>query len=265
MFGTLAWTQNMLTAPIGIGWMYFAMVMSLALIVPFGLVFFNLIATLVGGAARMRSPLLFAAGALSAISIGLSAGDLALDDRHRLAPSAHHRQHRRDPFRADRRRRLRRLRGAALVVPEDDRPRDGRDAWRASRSGRWRSGPCSPSCRCSSPAAFEGEVVDAYKFFGRTGVDAYNLVATIGSFVLAIGIVMTLVNAILSRNAGPEAGHDPWGGESLEWFALSPPDPHNFDLLPDVRSARPMRDIRDAIEHRTSRPEQPARESQPVA
>jgi heme/copper-type cytochrome/quinol oxidase subunit 1 len=30
--GTLAWMQNMLTAPIGIGWMYFAMVMSLALL-----------------------------------------------------------------------------------------------------------------------------------------------------------------------------------------------------------------------------------------
>ena len=56
VIGTLDWTQNMLTAPIGIGWMYFAMVLSLALIVPFGLVFFNLIATLVGGAARMRAP-----------------------------------------------------------------------------------------------------------------------------------------------------------------------------------------------------------------
>ena len=46
VIGTLAWMQNMLTAPIGIGWMYFAMVMALALIVPFGLVVFNLIATL---------------------------------------------------------------------------------------------------------------------------------------------------------------------------------------------------------------------------
>ena len=73
MIGTLAWMQNMLTAPIGIGWMYFAMVMSLALIVPFGLIFFNLIATLAGGAVQMRAPLLFAAGAISAISIGLAA------------------------------------------------------------------------------------------------------------------------------------------------------------------------------------------------
>ena len=73
VIGTLAWMQNMLTAPIGIGWMYFAMLMSLALIVPFGLILFNLIATLVGGTLRMRAPLLFALGAVSLITIGLAA------------------------------------------------------------------------------------------------------------------------------------------------------------------------------------------------
>ena len=110
-----------------------------------------------------------------------------------------------------------------------------------------------------------GEVVDAYKFFDGTGVNTYNLIASIGSLVLAIGIVTTLVNAILSRGGGAAAGHDPWGGDSLEWFALSPPEPHNFDVLPDVRSAQPMRDIREAIAHRTGSATQPERESQPVA
>ncbi len=46
--------------------------MSLALIVPFGLIFFNLIATLAGGTVKMRAPLLFAAGAIVAIAIGLA-------------------------------------------------------------------------------------------------------------------------------------------------------------------------------------------------
>ena len=41
-----------------------------------------------------------------------------------------------------------------------------------------------------------GQVVDAYKFFDGTGVNADNLIATIGAFVLAIGIILTLVNAI---------------------------------------------------------------------
>ena len=114
--------------------------------------------------------------------------------------------------------------------------------------------------------AEQDQVVDAYKFFDGEGLNAYNLIATIGAFVLAAGIVLTLVNAILSRESGPEAGHDPWGGESLEWFALSPPEPHNFDVLPDVRSAHPMRDIRDAIASRSTRPAEPReRDSQPVA
>jgi heme/copper-type cytochrome/quinol oxidase subunit 1 len=110
------------------------------------------------------------------------------------------------------------------------------------------------------------QVVDAYKFFGGEGLGAYNLISTIGVLILAIGIVLTLANAVLSRTNGPEAGHDPWGGDSLEWFALSPPEPHNFDVLPDVRSERPMRDIREAIAARTAGSgERGARESQPVA
>ena len=110
-------------------------------------------------------------------------------------------------------------------------------------------------------------MIDAYKFFDGTGVDAYNLIATIGSFVLATGIVLALVNAILSREGGPQAGHDPWGGDSLEWFALSPPDPHNFDVLPDVRSdAADARHPRgDLPQHRAAPRSARRRESQPVA
>ena len=107
----------------------------------------------------------------------------------------------------------------------------------------------------------QGEVADAYKYFAGTGVSTYNLIASIGTFVLAAGIIMTLVNAVASRTGGAEAGHDPWGGETLEWFALSPPDPHNFDVLPDVRSPRPLHDIREAIAHSTQRAErEPARD-----
>ena len=46
----LAWMQNMFTAPIPIGFEIAAMAAALALTVPFGLLFFNWIATLWGGA-----------------------------------------------------------------------------------------------------------------------------------------------------------------------------------------------------------------------
>ena len=72
--------------------------------------------------------------------------------------------------------------------------------------------------------------------------------------MLAAGVVLTLANIYTSATGGARAGHDPWHGESLEWLALSPPPPHNFDVVPDVRSAEPMRDIRDAIRDRKASP-----------
>jgi heme/copper-type cytochrome/quinol oxidase subunit 1 len=264
VIGTLAWLQNMLTAPIAISWMYFGMIMALALIVPFGLVIFNLIATLAEGGSRMRAPLLFAAGAVSAISIGL-AGEIC----HSMVGLAWRLQHTTDSTALTHFA----LGGGAVFggfaalhwwFPKMTGRTMGETL---ARTSFWTMaiGFLLTFVPLMLAGSFEGQVIDTYKYFDGTGVNGYNLIASIGSFVLAIGIVMTLVNAVLSRNGGPEAGHDPWGGDSLEWFALSPPAPHNFDVRPDVRSDRPLRDIREAIAQRTDSSEQPARESQPVA
>jgi cytochrome c oxidase subunit 1 len=264
VIGTLAWMQNMLTAPIGIGWMYYAMLMSLALIVPFGLILFNLIATMVGGALQVRAPLLFAIGAISAISIGL-----ASEISHSMVAVAWRLHDTTDATAATH---FALLGGAVF---------GGFAAlhyWFPKLTGRTMGETMARisfwTMALGTLLAFvplffaggdHGEVIDAYKFFSGTGVNALNLIASIGAFVLATGIVLTLANAILSRTNGGHAGHDQWGGDSLEWFALSPPEPHNFDVLPDVRSDRPMRDIREAIAHRTGSAEPATRETQPVA
>jgi heme/copper-type cytochrome/quinol oxidase subunit 1 len=264
VIGTLAWMQNMLTAPIGIGWMYYAMLMSLALIVPFGLVLYNLIATMIGGTLQVRAPLLFALGAISAISIGL-----ASEISHSMVAAAWRLQHTTDSTAATHFA----LAGGAVF--------GGFAAlhyWFPKLTGRTMGETMARisfwTMALGTLLAFvplffaggeQGEVADAYKFFSGTGVSGYNLIASIGTLVLATGILLTLANAILSRTGGARAGHDQWGADSLEWFALSPPEPHNFDVLPDVRSDRPMRDIRDAIAHRTRRTEPAAPEKQPVA
>jgi cytochrome c oxidase subunit 1 len=266
VIGTLAWMQNMLTAPIGIGWTYFAMLMSLALVVPFGLILFNLIATLIGGTVRMRAPVLFAVGAVSAISVGLAA-----EICHSLVAAAWHLKNTTDATAATH---FALIGGAVL---------GGFAAlyyWFPKMTGRTMG---ETLARFSFWAIVigllfgfvplflagdqQGQVVDAYKYFDTADVTAYNVIASIGTLILFIGLLLTIVNGIVSRTGGAGAGHDPWGGSTLEWFTLSPPEPHNFDVLPDVRSAQPLRDIREAIGNRTRRTERTAaaRESQPVA
>jgi heme/copper-type cytochrome/quinol oxidase subunit 1 len=265
VLGTLAWMQNMLTAPIGIGWQYFAMLMSLALVVPFGLILFNLIATLVGGTLRMRAPVLYAIGAISMISIGLAA-----ELEQSLVGAAWHLHNTTDATAATHFA----LIGAAVL--------GGFAAlyfWFPKMTGRTMGETLGRISFWTIVAGLligfaplflagddQGQVIDAYKYFGNAGVTAYNVIATIGVLILFVGVLLTILNAIFSRANGPSAGHDPWAGDTLEWFTLSPPEPHNFDVLPDVRSPRPLRDIREAIGHRTRREESAAaRESQPVA
>ena len=90
----------------------------------------------------------------------------------------------------------------------------------------------------------------------------YNLISTIGSFILAVGILVTVINVVRSVKRGTIAGPDPWKANTLEWFTTSPPPAKNFDVVPRVRSVEPMKDIRRQVARQTSgRPEQPA---QPV-
>jgi cytochrome c oxidase subunit 1 len=71
------------------------------------------------------------------------------------------------------------------------------------------------------------------------GFNTWNLVATIGAFILAAGVLTLLVNAFASRRAWiragrPDVGPDPWDARELEWSIQSPAPAHNFDEVPTV-------------------------------
>jgi cytochrome c oxidase subunit I len=74
--------------------------------------------------------------------------------------------------------------------------------------------------------------------------NALNMTSTIGVFILAVSILIFLWNLFSSAKYGRVAGNDPWDAWTLEWFASSPPQVHNFDELPPVKSARPLWDLK---------------------
>src|SRR5215212_1623948 len=79
-----------------------------------------------------------------------------------------------------------------------------------------------------------------YTYLPDTGWGTLNLIASIGAFVLAAGVLVFMVNAIWALRAGLVAGDNPWGAESLEWAVSSPPPHYNFHNIPVVQGRYPI-------------------------
>lgn len=270
VLAVLAWMQGMYSSPIPDGFRYFAMLMALAAIVPVGLIIFNWIGTLTGGAKRHGMPFRFALGAIVLIVIGL-AGKLVtavVPVGALLAGTTF-------------------TTGTSFALIAGAGVFGGFAAlhyWFPKLSGRMMGDAFGITSYwlllvgavvyvlTTMMAGLEGMPVDVAKFYGDSGLDALNLIASIAAILFVLGFVVALLNAAASYRHGLETGPDPWGGSTLEWFAPSPPPVHNFDLVPDVRSAEPLDDIREAIRRRATRwyppaarTEAPAPEPEPVA
>ena len=76
------------------------------------------------------------------------------------------------------------------------------------------------------------------------GWELWNLISTVGVIIQSIGILLFVFNLIYSYVKGKKAGNDPWDAWSLEWATSSPPPSYNFETIPEVRSRRPLWDLK---------------------
>ena len=219
---------------------YFSLTSHL-LAVPAGIEYFDLIATMIGGAILFRTPMLFALGFICQFLIGGLTGIIVASP-----PLDYH------------------VNGSFFIVAHFHYTLfagslfgllAGVHYWFPKVSGAMlREGLGKLSFWLLAIGAnvtffpmfflgFEGmprRVPDYAPRFGDL-----NLLSSIGAGVIALGVLVFLANVWVSLRRRVPAGDDPWGAQTLEWATSSPPPRHNFDSLPRVGSYAPLLDRRE--------------------
>ena len=85
-----------------------------------------------------------------------------------------------------------------------------------------------------------------YTYPEGLGFEFWNVIETVGAFMLAAGFLVFIINIIKAWRGPRNAVADPWHGATLEWSIPSPPQEFNFPKLPVVHSSVPQWDARRA-------------------
>jgi cytochrome c oxidase subunit 1 len=245
----LVWAHHMFTAPVPIVVLGFFMLSSFLIGVPTGVKIFNWIATLWRGSIVMTTSLYFAVGFIAIFVIGGITGvflavfpiDWQLNNTYFVVAHFHYV-----------------LMGGSVFTIFC-----GLYYWFPKMTGKMLSETLGKTSFWLMFIGFNltffvqhalglsGMPRRVYTYPAGVGWSTYNLISTIGSFILGAGVLVTIANVARSLKHGAVAGPDPWKGNTLEWFTTSPPPVNNFDTIPRVRSVEPMRDIRRQVERST--------------
>jgi cytochrome c oxidase subunit 1 len=251
----LVWAHHMFSTPLSSVVLAFFMLSSMVIAVPTGIKVFNWIATLWRGTIEMKAPLYFAVGFISLFVIGGISGvmlaifpiDWQVTDTYFVVAHFHY----------------------VLVAGAVNGIMAGLYYWFPKMTGRMLSDGLGKLSFWLTFVGFNVTFLVQHSL-GLSGMPrrvyeypdvghwaTYNLISTIGSFILAAGVLVTVYNVLRSLRHGPIAGPDPWKANTLEWFTTSPPPQNNFDAVPRVRSVEPLKDIRRQVARQTAAPPLP--------
>jgi len=82
---------------------------------------------------------------------------------------------------------------------------------------------------------FMGMTRRIYTYPDDMGWTPYNVVSTIGAFIMALGFVFQVWQIVYSaKRMDRDVTGDPWDGHTLEWSTTSPAPYYNFAVIPKV-------------------------------
>ena len=79
-----------------------------------------------------------------------------------------------------------------------------------------------------------------YTYAAESGWGQLNMLATVGSWIIALGVIALVLNVIWSAFAGEPAGINPWNAGTLEWDTTCPPPSYNFAHVAVVTGREPL-------------------------
>ncbi|MBA3407449.1 MAG: cytochrome c oxidase subunit I [Solirubrobacterales bacterium] len=249
----LVWAHHMFSTPSATVVLAFFMLSSFVIAVPTGVKIFNWIATLWRGTIEFRVALLYAVGGIGTFVIGGITGiflavfpvDWQLTDTYFVVAHMHYVAFGGSAF----------AMFSALYF------------WFPKLTGRMLSeslGKVSfwltligfhTTFLVQHSAGLSGMPRRVFEYQSDSGWQVYNLISTVGAFIIALAVAVTLFNVVRALKVGAPAGPDPWKANTLEWFTTSPPPEHNFDAVPRVRSVEPMKDYRRQVEEQSGAPQ----------
>ncbi len=244
--GLLVWAHHMFSVPTSTVVLAFFMLSSFVIAVPTGVKILNWIATLWRGTIEYRTALLYAVAAIGTFLLGGITGiflavfpvDWQLTDTYFVVAHFHYTAFGAAAFGM--------LSATYYWFPK----MSGRMlSERLGKAGFWLSViGFHVTFLIQHAAGLSGMPRRIYEYESAAGWNTYNLISTIGSFILGLGVLLTVVNVLVSLRKGAVAGPDPWKANTLEWYTTSPPPEHNFDVIPRIRSVEPMKDLRRQVE-----------------